>query len=143
LGTFFENVKKYAFLFINEPLVKSYFTPGSISTNEKALITAQEIILKKHFLNRNKVVSSKLAQSIGIHACLVGDIKKGRKYFLIAIRQNRKKIVSYFLFLFSFFGVKMSRFLFKLFSRKIYRKILLGLIKFKSKISKNQFFKIK
>ncbi|MFX4263649.1 glycosyltransferase family 2 protein [Pelotomaculum propionicicum] len=45
--------KNYEFRFVNEPLVLSYFVPNCISSDNRSLITAQKIILKKHFLKLN------------------------------------------------------------------------------------------
>jgi glycosyltransferase involved in cell wall biosynthesis len=76
--------KYYEFKCIDEPLVFSYFTPVSISSNKDALIKASELIISKHFndfVNNKKALSNHYL-SVGISVCLNGDFKTGIDYFM-------------------------------------------------------------
>ena len=79
--------KHYAFKHLNEPLVKVYRQPDSISRNTKAFTSARKYILSKFFdeISKKPKLLSKHYSDIGTLLCLEGDIKEGRKYFFKAI----------------------------------------------------------
>lgn len=90
--------KYYEFKCIDEPLVFSYFTPVSISSNKDALIKASELIISKHFndfVNNKKALSNHYL-SVGI-SVLNGDFKTGRDYFMKGVKAyplNAKLLVA-------------------------------------------------
>lgn len=86
--------KHYKFKHIDEALLNAYFTPYSISASNKSHIKAFESIITKHFedFNKNKKILAKHYFSIGIFLCIDGEFKKGRNYFLKAIKLNPTNI---------------------------------------------------
>lgn len=80
--------KYYKFKCIDEPLLNSYHTLDSISTDDEARVKALEIILAKHFedFNRDKKLLSKHYFSVGILLCLNNEIKKGKDYLIKAAK---------------------------------------------------------
>jgi glycosyltransferase involved in cell wall biosynthesis len=79
--------KYYLFELIDEPLVLSYYTPQSISSNQKALVIALEIILSKHFedLKLNNSLST-FYSMIGHQLCLNMDFERGQKFLVKAAK---------------------------------------------------------
>jgi glycosyltransferase involved in cell wall biosynthesis len=79
--------KYYVFKHLNEPLVKVYRQPDSISRNTNAFVTARKYILSKFFdeISKKPKLLSKHYSDIGTLLCLEGDIKEGRKYFFKAL----------------------------------------------------------
>jgi glycosyltransferase involved in cell wall biosynthesis len=97
--------KYYQFKFIDEPLVISYSTPISISSNKKLQLEAYEKIIEKHKLDmlENKELLSKHFFAIGNLLCQNKDLKPGRPYLLEAIKKqpfNFKYLFAGFLSLF-------------------------------------------
>lgn len=83
--------KYYHFGFIDEPLVISYFTPGSV--NEKGVVSevqAASSILEKHNEEyvENKSVMAYLQFSMGNRLCQTEYIDQGRRYLIKAIKSN-------------------------------------------------------
>jgi len=86
---FFIRLSKYYYFFhINEPLVNYFDTEICISSNAKALIAAQKLILKKYFkdIKKNKKVLVKHYLGIGTSLCVNGEIKEGEIYFAKAFK---------------------------------------------------------
>jgi glycosyltransferase involved in cell wall biosynthesis len=84
--------KTYSFKLVDEALVNVPFGPQTISSSYTRMLTALEIILKKH-LNDFKKYPAALARrylSIGNAYILNGDIQKGREYLKKAISMNKK-----------------------------------------------------
>lgn len=81
--------KYYRFLFIDEPLVISYYSNESISADKEAYIIALELILKKHFedFNQFKHILSKHYYILGKTIYSEGDLVKSRRYFFSAIEK--------------------------------------------------------
>jgi glycosyltransferase involved in cell wall biosynthesis len=82
--------KYYEFKHINEPLIKAYRQPDSISRNMKALIVARKYILSKYFeeISEKPKLLSKHYFEIGTLLCLNAEIAEGRKYFFRAMQAN-------------------------------------------------------
>ncbi len=83
--------KYYHFGFIDEPLVISYFTPGSV--NEKGVVSevqAANIILKKHNEEYmvNKAIMAYIQFSMGNRLCQTEYIEQGRRHLIEAIKSN-------------------------------------------------------
>jgi glycosyltransferase involved in cell wall biosynthesis len=81
--------KNYLFKLIDEPLVLSYYTPISISSNQQALVIALEIILAKHFgdFKLNNSLSA-IYSTLGQQLCLNMDFKRGQKFLIEAAKIN-------------------------------------------------------
>ena len=93
---FFIRLSKYYYFYhINEPLVNYFDTEICISSNAKALIGAQKLILKKYFkdVRKNKKLLAKHYLGIGTSLCINEEIKEGEIYFAKAfeIYPNIKK----------------------------------------------------
>ena len=80
--------KHYHFYHIKEPLVNYFYTNNCISSNGKALIAAQKLILEKYFedIKKNKKVLAKHYLGIGTSLCINGEIKEGEIYFAKAFK---------------------------------------------------------
>ena len=83
--------KYYHFGFIDEPLVNSYFTPGSV--NEKGVVSevqAARLIFKKHHeeYREDRTVMASLQFSIGNRLCQTEFIGQGRRYLLSAVQRK-------------------------------------------------------
>jgi len=72
--------KYYPFICIDEPLVASYFTPQSISADQRALASAHMYILEKHYgdLANDKRLLAHHCCNTGSILCLSGDFGRGR-----------------------------------------------------------------
>jgi glycosyltransferase involved in cell wall biosynthesis len=97
--------KYYQFKCIDEPLVVSYYTQNSISSNYKAQFEAYELILEKHYQDivKNGVLLARYLYTIGNLLCQNKDLKPGRPYLLEAIKKqpfNFKYLFAGFLSLF-------------------------------------------
>jgi glycosyltransferase involved in cell wall biosynthesis len=98
--------KYYRFKFVDQALAKVYFSEDSITANDEAWVKAQEMILKKHysnFQNISKDVRGRHFYNLGNRLCILGNLAKGRKYILKAVRNsfNFKYLLALFL---SFLG---------------------------------------
>jgi glycosyltransferase involved in cell wall biosynthesis len=80
--------KYYDFKCIDKPLMISYYTSNSISSNQDALIIAQKLILKKYFgdIKKNKKVLANHYLGIGINLCANREIEEGESYFIKAFK---------------------------------------------------------
>ena len=98
--------KFYKFKCINKPLLVSYFTPNSVSTNKYAFIEAMNLILKKHFreFSSNKKILSKHYCVLGNFMCQYDDFKKGRSFLLKSLKLYPFRGKSFALFLLSLLG---------------------------------------
>jgi len=78
----------YHFLYVGEPLVEVYYTPDSISSDDKALIMAEKLILERYSndIERNKKSLAKHLYVIGNLLCQNGEMDQGRDYLLEAAR---------------------------------------------------------
>lgn len=102
--------KHYEFSFIEEPLVNVYHTGDSITTNDKAWIKAQKIILEKYyddFLHAGNDVAAKQVFRLGRYLHRVGLKKESQMYILQALTLNKKLrfYVGYILTYFPYFLV--------------------------------------
>ncbi len=80
--------KRYPFLFIDEPLVNVYHTPGSITSNQEALTKALVLMLEKHhddFAKYKKVLAN-FNCYIGQQFFLSGDLRKSLYYCKEALK---------------------------------------------------------
>jgi glycosyltransferase involved in cell wall biosynthesis len=97
--------KYYCFHRIDEPLVNYYVTPGSICTNNKALIRAIDLILEKHagHIDKPERLLASYQYQIGNIFCQVGDPARGRGYLLKALKSyplNLRYLVAAFVSMF-------------------------------------------
>ena len=78
----------YKFKYIDEPLVNSYFTPISISTDRDAFVKAFNLILEKYHedFTKDRKILSKHQYLIGNFLCQNGDLHQGRDYLFRAVR---------------------------------------------------------
>lgn len=106
LDLFIRLSKYYYFYHINEPLVNYYSTGKGISTNDKALIEAYELILKKYSSDivKNKRTFAKYHYWVGNTLCQNDKMAQGRAYLLQSVKLyplNIKYLLAAFV---SFFG---------------------------------------
>ena len=99
--------KYYRFGYIDEPLVISYYTPGSV--NEKGVISevkAARFILEKYNeeFRSNKPEKAYLLFAIGNRLCQTEHITQGRRYLIKAIQNNPSAPKYSIAFLLSLFG---------------------------------------
>lgn len=82
--------KHSEFKCVDEPLLISYHTTGSISRDLKALIKASEIIMTKHFedFSKDRKLLARYLFGFGISLCLDGQYEKGRHYIFRAVKLN-------------------------------------------------------
>ena len=97
--------KSYEFRFIDEPLVYSHRTRGSISTDRSALIRAHMLILEKHSqdFRRDRRLLASHQYLIGNLLCQSGEMGQGRDWLLKAVKSyplNIKYLVAAFVSLF-------------------------------------------
>jgi hypothetical protein len=84
----------YGLHHVDEPLVNYYVTPGSIGTNNKALIRAIDLILEKdagHIDKPERLLASYQYQ-IGNILCQVGDLDRGKDYLFKALKSYPSNI---------------------------------------------------
>ncbi len=91
--------KYYEFKCIDEPLVISYFTPVSISSNQRAQVEAFGLILEKHYrdIAKSRKLLANYQYTFGNLLCQNGDLGQGRDYLIKALRLyplNLKYIVA-------------------------------------------------
>lgn len=95
--------KYYCFHHLDEPLVNYYAAPGSISTDNRRLIRAIELILEKHSRDIDKRLLARFHYYIGNLLCQGGDLDRGRDYLFKAVKSyplNIKYLVAAFVSLF-------------------------------------------
>lgn len=105
LEIFIRLSKYYYFYHINLPLVNYYDMGEGISKNDEALITAYELIFKKHSFGilKNKKLLAKHLGIIGDALCKGGKLNQGRNYLLKAVKLyplNIKCLMAVFVSLF-------------------------------------------
>jgi glycosyltransferase involved in cell wall biosynthesis len=101
--------KHYCFKHIDEPLVKTYLQPDSISRNMNALIVAQKRVFEKYFeeISKKPELLGKHYFGIGTLLCLNGEIEEGRSYFFKAIKTYPFNMKLLFSTLFSLLGLSV------------------------------------
>lgn len=88
---FIRLAQHYDFKFVDAPLVISHFMPDSISTDNKAAITARKIIFEKNrsvIMHDRKLLSQFLFDT-GTLICKYGKYDEGRKYLSRAFKADR------------------------------------------------------
>lgn len=84
--------EQYRFEFIDEPLVKVYRQPDSISEDDSAGVLARDRILEKH---RHRFDPSELAAQqfwVGHGYLKIGQTRKGRRYLARALKNDPRPI---------------------------------------------------
>lgn len=112
--------KKYAFEFIEEPLVTVNDTPRSVNKSVYSVkADAYQAIYHKYLYELKKIalVEAKHLLSIGNNLCLSGDMKTGRKYLLKSLKVAVNSPLAIASFLLSCLGGKSYRVAFKLYER--------------------------
>ena len=112
---FLRIAKHFEFRYVPEPLVHSFFTEGSISSNPKALIRAFEIILQKNleaYKADRKLYANQLLSLSGLYR-LGNDIKNSRKYLIKAFAANYRPGLILAITA-SFFGMSFFNFYWKM-----------------------------
>ena len=115
---FLRIAKLYEFCYVPEPLVQSFYTENSISSNPKALIRAFEIILEKYnedYQAEKEILASQLFR-LSILYRLESDIRNSRRYLVKTIKINQKPTFILGL-LASFFGNGFFNFYWKIINR--------------------------
>ena len=97
----------FCFECIDQPLVKYYSHENKISTNFDALKKGADAMLIKYPLLSRNLAYSYLA--IGCGYCRVGNVQKGRRAILKAIRLYPYEVRHYFNLVLSVFGPKCFR----------------------------------
>jgi len=84
--------KYYEFRYIPEPLVHSFFTEGSISSNKKAYTEALDIILTKHFeyYSSDKILYSKKLIELANLYHMENKLAESRSCLMKAFKASRK-----------------------------------------------------
>jgi glycosyltransferase involved in cell wall biosynthesis len=85
--------RAYHFKFVDQPLARVYFTAESISTNEKNLARAMEIIIRKHktYFKSHPQALALHRYEIGVLLCLSGEFERGRESLLRLAKSNPGK----------------------------------------------------
>lgn len=106
LELFIRLSKYYYFYHINLPLVTYCDMGEGISNNDEALITAYELIFKKHSYDivKNKKSLAKHLYIIGDTLCKMGKLNQGRNYFLRAVKLYPLSITCLIALFVSLFG---------------------------------------
>ncbi|MEN8169039.1 MAG: glycosyltransferase [Pseudomonadota bacterium] len=94
------------FRLIDHPMVIAYSTPGNVSSNKTAGLSALETLLKKHsslFCDYPKE-QAKLLKEVGHLKCMYENTTDGREYFIKSVKVNPWNIKIYFSWLLSLFG---------------------------------------
>jgi glycosyltransferase involved in cell wall biosynthesis len=85
---FIRLTKYYYFIHIDKPLVNYYYTRKSISTNEKAFISAFDVIFEKYQRDMDKKSMAIAQYTIGNILCQKGELNKGKYYLFRAAKSN-------------------------------------------------------
>lgn len=101
--------KHYHFQYIDEPLVSLYFTPRSISANQRALAEAFELILLKHAadVQANPHLWAHIKYAKGDLLYQSGELSKGKEQLFQAVRLSPYNLVYRLAALLSFCGPKV------------------------------------
>jgi len=114
-------IKNYDFSSLPKPLLKYYFHETNYSIgrikNLRENTNFLEYIINKHKKNYQKYprIYSFAILRLAVGYSRLGDVKKGRKIFLQAIKINPLDIKNYFCFLISFLGVNFYRKIYKVY----------------------------
>jgi glycosyltransferase involved in cell wall biosynthesis len=105
--------KEFEIEYVAEPLVYYTVHDNRISTNHESKVRGLEALLRKHApeFARDRQGYSQKYLSLGINYCFVGNIKKGRKAFVQAIRLYPFEIRHYYNFSLSLLGENSFRYL--------------------------------
>jgi len=100
--------KKYAFKSVNMPLMKYYIHDNSLSFNYEKMIRGVEILLKKYsdFFKYSSKEYSNIYLQLGVLYCYKGEVQKGRKAFVNAIKIYPFEIRNYFNLALSLLGTE-------------------------------------
>ena len=106
--------KYYRFKYIDEPLIRAFLQEDSITLNADASVTAMEHIISKYWEDFAKYPKAlrKHCVWIGNHLILRGELKRGRRWLLNAVKSdflNVKNITHVSLIGISFFGYRVCR----------------------------------
>lgn len=102
---------EYDFLFIDQPLVKTYQVDNSISKNQAALISARKIIIGKHlekFRNVSRDVLAEQYYRLSFALINQGREREGRKYLRKGIKE-KAQLKYFLLYAASFVGILNRR----------------------------------
>lgn len=110
----------YTFLFINEPLLRVYFTDSSISSDNNKLLQAYQLLWEKHsstFIDAGMEYASRFLSSYGHNLALFGEVGKARR---ILVRSLRFKVSIYNLsyLVISVLGSRLYKYSYHLLMRK-------------------------
>ena len=80
----------FYFYHIKEPLMRYYATSGSTSSDRSSAVTARKMILDKYYdcIQGDRTVLANHYFGIGFDLSYIGNTKRGRKYFIKALRNN-------------------------------------------------------
>jgi glycosyltransferase involved in cell wall biosynthesis len=99
--------RKFQFDYVQEPLLKYYIHGHKIWTNLESINKGLEILISKYGQSQAfKKRCSYHYLRLGHRFCLRGDLKKGRRAFVNAIRLNPVGAQHYLNYLLSLFGAK-------------------------------------
>jgi glycosyltransferase involved in cell wall biosynthesis len=98
--------KHYHFKYINEPLLRYYIQPDSLSRNKSAMVKSYRLILEKYpeDFKRDKRLLAKHYLRLGHFLCSSGELSQGREFFAKSIKINRLNIKAIGVFLLSYLG---------------------------------------
>jgi glycosyltransferase involved in cell wall biosynthesis len=99
----------YAFGFVNEPLVRVYSMPTSITADGITRVRAREIILEKHYAGLSKYppILARHLRDLGHFKCVYESCRAGRVYLAKAIKENPADVAAWLAYLLSFLGEKI------------------------------------
>jgi glycosyltransferase involved in cell wall biosynthesis len=103
--------KEFHFEYIREPLIKYFVHDNRLSTNSEKMIRGLEAQLEKHgsFFATNSKGYARRYRSLGKLYCYNGDVSKGRRAFLKAMRIYPFDIKHYLDFCLSLLGAENYR----------------------------------
>jgi glycosyltransferase involved in cell wall biosynthesis len=103
--------KHYPFHLVDEPLVVAHETPGNISSDTDAAVTAMELVLRKHraLFGRHRGALADHLFFLGDTMCLNGAVSIGRRRLVAAIRARSTLWKAWFALGSSLFGASAYR----------------------------------
>jgi len=103
--------QKYHFDYIEEPLVKFSIQNNGLSSNYALRLNGAEMLLKKHskLYETNRKTYSYRYFSIGVLHCYNGNVKRGREFFLKAVKLYPFEIRYYYNLCLSLLGAKIFK----------------------------------
>jgi glycosyltransferase involved in cell wall biosynthesis len=104
-------LKYYSIKGINEPLVKRYVQPDSVSINIEIALKGYSQLFHKHYpeIKRDKKLLSVCLLKLGQMSCFQGIAGNGRAYLLKSIKANPLEFRAYIAYLLSFLGNTIYR----------------------------------